>query len=151
MFIAIHWTFRDSGSLLSLRSSHLGGDGSLLCTYFTLWWRIGSSLFVSFQVWITSSQSYPSNLEGWTFKNPRIGCVRPSQMTPERSVKLRSLNNSQGWHIKTIFPRWVMFPIPLGIKINKLTNKPRQRKKCHGVQKRPRTFFFTRTVKQTGK
>lgn len=69
MFIAIQWTFRDSGSLLSLHSLHLGvnvnvgGASPALYTqyYMMLRWRIGSLLVNFFML-------FPSKFESQVHK-----------------------------------------------------------------------------------
>lgn len=73
MFIAIQWTFRDSGSLLSRHSSHLGvtvnvGEHPPRSVHIT-WWRIGSSVGPFLSACFLPSlnyefTSYNSNLGG---------------------------------------------------------------------------------------
>lgn len=100
MFIAIQWTFRDSGSLLSLHSCHLGGER----------WGIFPTLYILHDAlldfcWSLSFCFFPSNK--LYFKHGRrskhiVHILHPPPNDIEGSAKLRSLNNSRGWH-KTIF------------------------------------------------
>ena len=64
MFIAIHWTFRDSGSLLSLHSSHLGGWQLLALYIFHTLMKNRIFSFCFLPSLNHKFTSYPSNLEG---------------------------------------------------------------------------------------
>lgn len=106
-----------------------GGFGTL-CTYYdTLLKDWSTSSWVTFQTWKRVRTLFPHwQLAFWT-----------TPKWPDRSVKLRSLNNSWGWH-KTIFStESCSHPT----KINES-----QQKKCHGVK----TYAHSiQTIKQQKK
>lgn len=108
--------------------------------YVTLCFRIGSAVGVclydvSFQVWITSSRIiFQTWKRVWThFPCWQLAFGTPPPKWPEHSGKLRSLNNSWGWH-KTIFSTE-------SCSRPTKTNESQQ-KKCHGVKTYAHFFSY---------
>lgn len=146
MFIAIQWTFRDSGSLLSLHSSHLGvlvhvGERfpalyilhDALLKDSIVYRSLHFCLFPSkFETQVHELYFKPGRASEHFFPRWQLA-FRTTPKWPDRSVKLRSLNNSWGWH-KTIFStESCSHPTKMNAS---------QQKKCHGVKTYAHFFSY---------